>query len=271
MRVSQNWAGGAWGQMAIPRIGHEVIIDFLEGDPDQPIVTGRTYHAVNPPPYELPRHKTRMTLKSSTHKGEGYNELRFEDQKEKEEIFIHAQKDQNNVVNHDETTQVGHDRTEDVGHDESIRIGHDRTESVKHDEKISIGNDQSHQIGRNQKSQIGKDKVVSIGNHKHEEIAADFEQTIGGHLKRRVGGRVELKAGEKVSQQTRVYQIETNERFIVKGPAGAIIIDAGGITLKGKVQIKGGLAITGGSGGGGGYSGAPFSGQPLCKICMSGK
>ncbi len=112
VRVSQNWAGGAWGHMAIPRIGHEVIVDFLEGDPDQPIVTGRTYHANNPPPYALPENKTRMTIKSQTHKGEGFNELRFEDEADQEEIFMHAQKDQNNVVNNDETTRVGHDRSE---------------------------------------------------------------------------------------------------------------------------------------------------------------
>ncbi|WP_162541435.1 type VI secretion system Vgr family protein, partial [Aggregatibacter aphrophilus] len=95
VRVSQGWAGAQFGAMMIPRIGHEVIVDFLEGDPDQPIITGRTYHSTTEPPYNLPEHKTRMTIKSKTHKGNGFNELRFEDEKDREEIFIHAEKDQN--------------------------------------------------------------------------------------------------------------------------------------------------------------------------------
>ncbi|POA16717.1 type VI secretion system tip protein VgrG, partial [Pseudomonas sp. FW300-N1A1] len=79
IRVTQGWAGALWGAMAVPRIGQELIISYLDGDPDQPIATGRAYRADNRPPYELPKHKTRMTLKSKTHKGEGFNELRFED------------------------------------------------------------------------------------------------------------------------------------------------------------------------------------------------
>ena len=116
--------------MALPRIGQEVIVDFLEGDPDQPIITGRTYHAANVPPYALPAHKTRMSIKSKTHKGAGFNELRFEDEKDKEEVFIHAQKDQNNVVLNDETTRIGRNRTEDVGKSESISIGENLTVNV---------------------------------------------------------------------------------------------------------------------------------------------
>ncbi|MBQ4769825.1 type VI secretion system tip protein VgrG, partial [Pectobacterium versatile] len=89
VRVSQGWAGGQYGMIAIPRIGHEVIVSFLEGDPDQPIVTGRTFHATNRPPYDLPAHKTRTVLRTETHQGEGFNELRFEDQAGQEEIYIH--------------------------------------------------------------------------------------------------------------------------------------------------------------------------------------
>ncbi|EHC5874575.1 type VI secretion system tip protein VgrG, partial [Salmonella enterica subsp. enterica serovar Eastbourne] len=114
IRVSQNIAGATWGHMAIPRIGQEVIVSHYDGDPDQPVITGRVYNRLQLPPYELPRHKTRMTIKSKTHKGEGYNELRFEDEKDQEEIYVHAQKDQNIHVNHDETTFVGHDRREQV-------------------------------------------------------------------------------------------------------------------------------------------------------------
>ncbi|WGL28188.1 type VI secretion system tip protein TssI/VgrG [Pectobacterium brasiliense] len=110
VRVSQGWAGGQYGMIAIPRIGHEVIVSFLEGDPDQPIVTGRTFHATNPSPYELPLHKTRMSIKSKTHKGGGFNELRFEDQAGQEEVFIHAQKDMNTVVLNNQSTLVENDQ-----------------------------------------------------------------------------------------------------------------------------------------------------------------
>ncbi|WP_405081111.1 type VI secretion system tip protein TssI/VgrG [Pectobacterium versatile] len=110
VRVSQGWAGGQYGLIAIPRIGHEVIVSFLEGDPDQPIVTGRTFHATNPSPYPLPANKTRTILRSKTHKGKGFNELRFEDQAGQEEVFIHAQKDMNTVVLNNQSTLVENDQ-----------------------------------------------------------------------------------------------------------------------------------------------------------------
>ena len=96
--------------MAIPRIGHEVIVDFLEGDPDQPIITGRTYHQNNKPPYPLPDNKTITTIKSQTHKGSGFNELRFEDEANKEEIFIHAQRDTNLVTRNNKTDTIGNSK-----------------------------------------------------------------------------------------------------------------------------------------------------------------
>ncbi|RCV86323.1 type VI secretion system tip protein TssI/VgrG, partial [Billgrantia montanilacus] len=101
LRVSQGWAGGGYGSIAIPRIGHEVIVSFLEGDPDQPLITGRTYHAVNTPPYALPEHKTRTVIRTQSHKGDGFNELRFEDEAEREQIWLHAQKDLELLTNHD--------------------------------------------------------------------------------------------------------------------------------------------------------------------------
>ena len=110
IRVSQGWAGIAWGAIAIPRIGQEVIVEFLEGDPDQPIVTGRTYHAYNVPPYKLPAEKTKMSIKSKTHKGEGFNELRFEDEAGKEQIFIHAQMDEDIRVLNDAREWIGNER-----------------------------------------------------------------------------------------------------------------------------------------------------------------
>uniref|UniRef100_UPI00082DD5CB type VI secretion system Vgr family protein n=2 Tax=Celeribacter ethanolicus TaxID=1758178 RepID=UPI00082DD5CB len=98
-RVSQSWAGNGWGGMVIPRIGMEVVVEFLDGDPDKPLVTGCVYNGKNAVPYDLPEHKTRSTFQTDTHEGEGFNELRFEDKKGEEEVFLHAQKDMNVGIN----------------------------------------------------------------------------------------------------------------------------------------------------------------------------
>ncbi|MET3654748.1 type VI secretion system Vgr family protein [Dyella japonica] len=255
MRVSQNWAGAAWGHMAIPRIGQEVIVSYVDGDPDQPIITGRTYPATNPPPYDLPRHKTRMTIKSQTHKGKGFNELRFEDEKDQEEIYVHAQKDQNIVVNHDETTRVGHDRKENVEHDETISIGHDRTESVGNDEQVTIGKDRRHQIGqdavltieRNHTISVGKDRVETVGNHRKDQTTANHLIDVGGHVEQTVQGHHKLTAGQSIERQTQRYQLQTSDRIVIHGPGGTITIDGGGVTLEGvQIKLKGPIQQSGG-------------------------
>lgn len=137
IRVTQGWAGATWGSMAIPRVGQELVISYLDGDPDQPIATGTAYRQTNLPPYQLPKHKTRMTIKSRTHKGEGFNELRFEDELGQEEVYIHAEKDKNVHIKHNNTTYVGNDRSEKVEHDEQVDIGHNRNERVGNDEHIA--------------------------------------------------------------------------------------------------------------------------------------
>ncbi|MEB6589041.1 type VI secretion system tip protein VgrG [Pseudomonas asiatica] len=156
VRVSQGWAGGSWGSMAIPRIGQDVIIHYVNGDPDQPMITGRTYCGDQLPPYDLPDHKTRMTIKSQTHKGDGFNELRFEDELGKEEVFIHAQKDQNTQVNNNQSLAVGVDRTQQVGQDESIAIGRNRLRVVKANDTLKVGG------GKN--DLIAGDYEVEAGN-----------------------------------------------------------------------------------------------------------
>ena len=104
IRVSQPWAGPGWGAITIPRIGHEVVVDFLEGDPDRPLITGSVYNGINKPPYPLPDEKTKSTLKSDSSQGSGgFNEIRFEDKKGSEEIFVHGQKDYNTVIENNTT------------------------------------------------------------------------------------------------------------------------------------------------------------------------
>jgi len=277
IRVSQNWAGAAWGHIAIPRIGQEVIVSYVDGDPDQPIITGRTYPATHPSPYELPRHKTRMSIKSQTHKGDGYNELRFEDEAGIEEIWVHAQKDQNIHVNHDETTFVGHDRKENVEHDETISIGHDRTESVGNDEQVTIGHDRRHQIGqdafltieRNHTITIGKDKVESVGNHRKDQTTANHISDVGGHVEQTVQGHDKLRAGQSIERQTKHYQLGASDRATIRGPGGSISIDASGVTLEGVlIRLKGSVVQSGSSSHSLAIQGNPNTGEPICVSCL---
>ncbi|KHS73600.1 type VI secretion protein VgrG [Pectobacterium brasiliense] len=180
VRVSQGWAGGQYGLIAIPRIGHEVIVSFLEGDPDQPIVTGRTFHVTNPSPYPLPANKTRTTLRTTTHKGAGFNELRFEDQAGQEEVFIHAQKDMNTVVLNNRSTGVGVDHAENVGRDQ-ISV---------------IGRHQILNIVKNQGTEIQGAQKVIIGAGRETEVTMNEKLTVTGNITiTSTGGNIELTTG----------------------------------------------------------------------------
>ena len=207
VRVSQLWAGKTWGGIHIPRIGQEVIVEFLEGDPDQPIITGRVYNADEMPPYDLPTNKTQSGVKSRSSKGgsgANFNEFRMEDKMGEEEVYIHAEKDQNNVVENDETTEVGHDRTENVGNDESITIGHDRTEKVGNNETTTIDGNQVETIKLNKAESIligkaltvGAGYQVSVGGAKNETVGLSSTEQVGVLRHTTVGERYELVVGK---------------------------------------------------------------------------
>jgi type VI secretion system secreted protein VgrG len=115
LRVASSWAGGLYGGMAIPRIGMEVLVTFLEGDPDQPLVTGCLFHKEHVVPYDLPANKTRSVFKSlSSPGGGGYNELRIEDRKGAEQIYLHAQRDWDENIEHEQKIRVGNQRHDTV-------------------------------------------------------------------------------------------------------------------------------------------------------------
>ena len=185
IRVSQSWAGAQFGAMMIPRVGHEVIVSFLEGDPDQPIITGCTYHSTTEPPYRLPEHKTRMTIKSKSHKGDGFNELRFEDEKDKEEVFIHAQKDQNNVVNHNETTKVGRNRRENVGRNEKITVGKNRSQTIKQNELLTVGFNRMTNIAMNELHNVGMMRSLNVLLGQYTRVGQNYHLTSGLPPRRR--------------------------------------------------------------------------------------
>ncbi|MFJ5400356.1 type VI secretion system tip protein VgrG [Pectobacterium sp. 21LCBS03] len=200
VRVSQGWAGGQYGLIAIPRIGHEVIVSFLEGDPDQPIVTGRTFHATNPSPYPLPANKTRTTLRTTTHKGAGFNELRFEDQAGQEEVFIHAQKDMNTVVLNNRSTGVGVDHAENVGRDQISVIGRHQILNVVENQGTEIQGAQKVIIGAGRETEITmNEKLTVTGNITITSTGGNIELTTGaGSLTIYQNGNIDIK-GVKVN------------------------------------------------------------------------
>jgi type VI secretion system secreted protein VgrG len=198
VRVAQAWAGKNWGAIYIPRIGQEVIVSFLEGDPDQPIITGRVYNGDSMPPYGLPGNATQSGIKSRSSKGgaeANFNEIRFEDKKGTEQLYIHAEKNQDIVVENDETQSIGHDRTESVGHDESITIGNNRTEKVGVEESITIGANRTEKVGANEKITIGSNRTISVGASETASVVLQRTHSVGINETISVGAAQEVSVG----------------------------------------------------------------------------
>jgi len=209
VRVSYPWAGKSWGGIHIPRIGQEVIVDFLEGNPDCPIITGRVYNAGEMPPWDLPAKKVISGYKSnSTKGGGGYNELSFDDTKGTELINIHAQYDQHKKVEHDEVVYVGHDRTEEVGHDETIKIDNDKKELVIRDRSLEVDRDKSEKIlrdksitvVRNHNEQVDGSMDIMVGSTLTESVAINYSETVGGAMEITVGGLIAISAGAALAE-----------------------------------------------------------------------
>lgn len=196
VRVSYPWAGKAWGGIHIPRIGQEVIVDFLEGDPDQPIIVGRVYNAERMPPWDLPAKKVISGFKSDSTKGSGgYNEISMDDTKGTELINIHAQYDQHKRIEHDEVVSVGHDRTESVGNNESITIGVNRTEKVGSNESITIGANRTENVGANETITIGANRTENVGSNESITVALTRTRNVGVNEMVNVGAAQEITIG----------------------------------------------------------------------------
>ncbi|MBZ8141135.1 type VI secretion system tip protein VgrG [Rubrivivax gelatinosus] len=183
VRVSSPWAGKSFGFVQVPRIGQEVVVDFLEGDPDQPLITGRVYNAEQMPPWELPANATQSGVLSRSSKGGGYanaNALRFEDKKGSEQLWLHAEKNQDIEVENDESHWVGHDRTKTVDHDETTQVKHDRTETVGNNETITIGVDRGEKVGSNESITIGANRSEQVGANETISIGSNRSITVGG-------------------------------------------------------------------------------------------
>jgi type VI secretion system secreted protein VgrG len=189
VRVSHPWAGKKWGFVAIPRIGQEVIVDFLEGDPDQPIITGRVYNRDTMPPYGLPAGAVVSGMKSnSTKGGGGYNEISADDTKGQEKITIHGQHDMNTTVEHDQSTVVHNNRsstvdvddTESVGSNQTIKIGANRSLTVSAKDTESIGGARKTTIGSSDSLTVSSGRTVDIGAALSVTAASSITLTVGG-------------------------------------------------------------------------------------------
>jgi type VI secretion system secreted protein VgrG len=236
VRVAQLWAGNTWGGIHIPRIGQEVIVDFLEGDPDRPIITGRVYNGESMPPYELPANQTQSGIKSRSSKGgtaANFNEFRFEDKKGSEEVYIHAEKDLNSIVENDETRGVGHDRTTDIGNDETITVGHDRTEKVKNDEDITIVGNRTESVSKNESVTVGQNRTLTVALNDVNTVGVSHELTVGASDTTSIGGSQSLSVGA-----SRSVDIGGNQSTRITGARTLDVTKDDTETVTGKRTVK---------------------------------
>ena len=210
VRVSQSWAGKGWGTIFVPRIGMEVIVSFLEGDPDRPLVTGCVYNSDSMPPYALPAEQTKSTTMTNSSKGgSGYNEIRFEDKKDSEEIYVQAEKDYNRVVKNNDTLKVGfekadkgdqtigikNDQSLDVGHDRKVHVTNDQTTSIDHDHTATVGNDQTLTVKHNQATKVTADQTLDVGGNQTVTVTGDQKVTVSKTIVIEATTSIELKVG----------------------------------------------------------------------------
>ncbi|WP_458047357.1 type VI secretion system Vgr family protein [Phytobacter sp. AG2a] len=241
IRVSQAWAGAGFGNLALPRVGQEVIVDFLHGDPDQPVITGRLYHDVNRAPGRLPDTKTQMTIRSKTYRGDGFNELRFEDATDQEQVYIHAQKDMDTEVLNNRTTDVKVDHTETIGNNQRISIGHDqtltvardRTVTVRNDQMLSVENDRRVSTGHDDGLHVANDRTVTVEGNQNHSTTGDHLSRVEGRHSLAVNGDQALKVtgasgtrarGEIVLQSDTQITLRVGGSFVVIHPGGVDIV-----------------------------------------------
>jgi len=227
IRVSQPWAGNQWGAVFIPRIGQEVIVNFLEGDPDRPIITGRVYHGTNKPPYPLPDEKTKTTLKSdSSPGGGGCNEVRFEDKKGEEQVFIHAEK------NLDLRTK--NDAIEWIGKDRHLFVKKDRIEQVENERHDKVNADYMQEIGADRHLNVKGKQALKTGRSHSLTVQGDMIEVFKSNHSEQTTQNYYLKAMGVV--------IESSTGITLKCGGSSIVIDPSGISVKGAlVNIEGSM------------------------------
>ena len=251
VRVAQPWAGGGWGAHFWPRVGQEVVVEFLEGDPDQPLVTGSVYNASQMPPYGLPQYYTRSGIKSHSSQGgssSNYNELRLEDKKGDEQLFLHAEKDMDVRVKNDEREFVANNRSliveqdqmEKVGGAKHLRVKGNRLEKIDGDLSLNVQGVCNEMVMGNNSLTCDSDHAEKIGGNRSLQVSGDRHEKVGGVFVVESGQEIHFKAGVKLI-------IEAGTEVSLKGAGGFIDIGPSGVTIQGTmVNINsGGSAGTG--------------------------
>lgn len=218
--------------MDLPRIGEEVIVDFLEGDQDRPIITGRVYNGNNMPPFALPDGMTRSGIKSQTHKGAGSNEISMDDTAGKEQIRVNGQYDMDTVVGNNQTLSVGVDRTSEIGNNDSLTVGNDQTE------------------------QIGNNKVVTVGNNMNVDVGSNLVMNAGSKITLKCGAsKISMNSGGVITISGTIITTAAAANAAVAAPmtqviGGVMLTTAGGINMtNGALCHTGAAALASVSGG----------------------
>ncbi|WP_330985185.1 MULTISPECIES: type VI secretion system tip protein TssI/VgrG [Enterobacterales] len=264
IRVSQSWAGAGFGNLAIPRVGQEVIVDFLNGDPDQPIIMGRTYHEDNRSPGSLPGTKTQMTIRSKTYKGGGFNELKFDDATGKEQVYIHAQKNMDTEVLNNRTTDVKANHLETIGANQVITVQQNQVQTVVQNQKETVGQNQAITVGLNQIETVGILRALSVGvvdqttvgGIMNTSVALAQSSQVGIQKSLLVGKSYNVSVGENVSFTVGKNTTESSGKIAVYsagdhlelrcGMARLVLTKEGKIFLNGTViNLQGAAAISG--------------------------
>ncbi|MGE5146045.1 MAG: type VI secretion system Vgr family protein [Candidatus Eiseniibacteriota bacterium] len=221
VRVSQGWAGNGFGQIHIPRVGEEVIVDFLEGDPDRPVITGRLYNGTNMPPYSLPANKTQYGIKTNSVGASGSNELRFEDKGGSEQIYVHAQKDLDTEVENNETRHVKVDRTTDIDANETSTIGGNKKTEVK-------GNFEERVLGTEQRTVVGN-VTETFNANETRTITGNITESVTGNETRTITGNItETVTGNYTQTVTGAMTITCAAAVTVTATGGWTLIAPGG-------------------------------------------
>jgi type VI secretion system secreted protein VgrG len=220
VRVSQEWAGEGWGSITIPRVGQEVIVSFLEGDPDRPIITGRVYNATQTVPYPLPANQTRSTFMTRSSEGGSastYNELRFEDKKGSEQVFLRGQYDYDTNILHDSREAVGNNRSLTVTTDQLESVGGDSHSTITGKFNQSIGADSNSNITGNFNQKVGQTLSLQVGENLYEKSGTNFAHEAGQVIHLKAGMTVVLEAGTEIC-------LKVGGNYIDINPSGVSIV-----------------------------------------------
>jgi len=209
LRTAQAWGGGGWGAQFIPRVGDEVLVDFMEGDPDWPIIVGSVYNEANQPLYDLKNNKTQSGIKTRSYPdGPGFNELRFEDKKGEEHVYLQGEKDWNILIKNDKGQNVGHDETLSVANNRTKTVGVNQSETIGANKEIQVGANHTETIGSNMSLSVGSNASVTVGGTKTESVALASAENVGGAKAVTVGGALAFTVAGAMNTAVGLVQAE---------------------------------------------------------------